>query len=94
MYLFLKYVLLLFVSYSRTSYLYYNNVNRMFLYTLLTNYFFVPFDIDMAFKIMTVNNMDKFYLLMVKGDEIRLYCVMNNNKQALCKEELIELSDI
>ena len=53
-------------------------------------------DIDMALKIMTINNMDKFYLLMVKGSEIRLYCVTNPNSQRKpsCVEEEIEVTDM
>lgn len=50
-------------------------------------------DISMAWKIMTINNMEKFYLLMVKGSEVRIFFITNenNNDQAPCKEEKLEI---
>lgn len=50
-------------------------------------------DIKMALKIMTINNMDKLYLLMVMGREMKLYCVTrdNNQEHCFCEEEEIEL---
>ncbi len=50
-------------------------------------------DIKMALKIMTINNIHKFYLLMVMGSEMKLYCVMYDNNQlnCSCKEEKIEI---
>ncbi len=51
-------------------------------------------DINMALKIMTINKMDKFYLLMVWGSEMKLYCVTNKNNQTRnCCEETIEILD-
>lgn len=49
-------------------------------------------DIKMAVKIMATNNMDKFYLLMVQGHEMKLYYVTNNDfKSCFCQEEKIEI---
>lgn len=50
-------------------------------------------DIKMASKIMTINNMDKFYLLMVMGHEMKLYCVTHdkNQEQYICEKEKIEI---
>lgn len=52
-------------------------------------------DINMAVKIMTANNMKIIYLLMVKGDEIRLFYKKNENShdQHSCIEAVIELYD-
>lgn len=52
-------------------------------------------DIKMARKIMAANHMEKLYLLMVKGSEIKLYCVMNENNQihGSFKEKCLELSE-
>lgn len=53
-------------------------------------------DIKMALKIMELNNIKDFYLLMVKGDEIKLYRNMNENGQSQChfKEEKMEILDV
>jgi len=50
-------------------------------------------DIKMASKIMAINNMNEFYLFMVMGREMKLYCVTcdNNQEQYLCKKEKIEI---
>ena len=50
-------------------------------------------DIKMALKIMTINNMDKFYLLMVRGHEMKLYCITHDNNQehCSCEEEKIKI---
>lgn len=50
-------------------------------------------DIEMAKKIMSTNNMDKFYLLMVKGSEMKLFLVINEHNQGKysCREEKIDI---
>lgn len=49
-------------------------------------------DIKMAVKIMVINNMDKFYLLMVQGHKMKLYCLTNDDlAQHSCQEEKIEI---
>lgn len=50
-------------------------------------------DINMALNIMTINKMNKFYLLMVLGNEMKLYSVTNegNKEQSSCTEEKIEI---
>ncbi len=48
-------------------------------------------DIDMALKIMSLNNMDKLYLIIVKGDEIKLFCVsdsQNEGQKKYCEEKI------
>ncbi len=49
-------------------------------------------DIKMALKIMNINNMEKFYLLMVMGREMKLYRVTHDNsyEHGSCEEEKIE----
>ncbi len=46
-------------------------------------------DINMAVKIMSVNNMDALYLLVVKGTEMQLYRVTTQNGQGVCEKEEI-----
>ena len=46
-------------------------------------------DVEMAQKIMEANNMALFYLLMVKGSEIALYRVSQNDAQ--CKQVELEI---
>ena len=49
-------------------------------------------DVDMAIKIMGINNMEIFYLLMIQGRKMRLYYVRNDDStQCSCKEEKIEI---
>ncbi|MDO5148895.1 MAG: hypothetical protein Q4D76_05815 [Oscillospiraceae bacterium] len=50
-------------------------------------------DINMALKIMSINKMEKFYLLLVLGSEMKLFCVTKeeNEEQSSCIEEKIEI---
>lgn len=45
-------------------------------------------DIDMALKIMTANDMEQLHLLIVKGSEMQLFRVTNQNGRRACKEEI------
>lgn len=51
-------------------------------------------DIKMALKIMTINSISEFHLLMVKGHEVKMYCITNENNQYSCEEEKIEIRDL
>lgn len=46
----------------------------------------------MALKNMTINNMNKFYLLIVMGREMKLYRITHDNNQGhcFCEEEKIK----